>query len=58
MLFPSVTALDFYVRGDDKFNNQDYAGALADYTQAITLYARYDNAYYSRGLVRAAQGDR
>ena len=54
----SPTASQMTNSGKAKFNKQDYQGALADYTQAITLDPHYAEAYTNRGFARNAQGDK
>ncbi len=60
---PSVVAAapkadDFLIRGNEKYNQKDYKGAFADYTQAIRLNPNYAVPYYNRGNVRSALGDK
>ncbi len=50
---PSLSAREFFDRGDDKRGHGDYEGAIADYTQAIRLKPDYVEAYNRRGLVRS-----
>ncbi|MFQ4141201.1 tetratricopeptide repeat protein [Chlorogloeopsis sp. ULAP02] len=49
---------DFYLKGNEKYSQKDYKGAIADYTEAIRLNPNYIAAYYNRGLVRSALGDK
>jgi tetratricopeptide (TPR) repeat protein len=51
-LTSEMTAVDFYRRGKAKFHAKDAQGALADYTQALTLRPDYALAYTDRGRVR------
>jgi tetratricopeptide (TPR) repeat protein len=44
-----MTAEDFLKRGENKRNNDDIIGAIADFTQAIKLKPDYVEAYYLRG---------
>ena len=47
-----MTARQFYDRGDDKREQEDYQGAIEDYTQAIRLKPDYVFAYITRGIAR------
>ena len=42
----------------EKIINQDYKGAIADYTKAIQLNPNYAEAYYNRGLAKTDLEDR
>jgi tetratricopeptide (TPR) repeat protein len=44
-----MTAEDFLKRGENKRDNNDSIGAIADFTQAIKLKPDYVEAYYLRG---------
>jgi tetratricopeptide (TPR) repeat protein len=55
---PEPTAEDFLEQGNEKYRNQDYQGAFADYDRAIQLKPDYAIAYYNRGGVRSALGDK
>ncbi|NET33719.1 MAG: J domain-containing protein [Cyanothece sp. SIO1E1] len=48
---------DFYVRGVYRASEQDYQGALADYTRAIQLNSRFVEAYLKRGQIHYILGD-
>ncbi|NJM73621.1 MAG: hypothetical protein HC862_27825 [Scytonema sp. RU_4_4] len=52
------TANNWFLQGIQKANQQDFQGALSDFTQAISLNSQYAEAYYQRGLIYAkyAQG--
>ncbi|MDB9318449.1 tetratricopeptide repeat protein [Nodularia spumigena] len=52
------TAINWFLQGKIKVNQQDYSGALLDFTQAIKIDSQYAEAYYQRGLIYAqyAQG--
>ncbi len=51
-------ATQWFLQGIQKANQQDYQGALSDFTQAIENNPQYAEAYYQRGLIYAqyAQG--
>jgi eukaryotic-like serine/threonine-protein kinase len=46
---PSHDAKFYCDHGEEKFNNKDYKGAIADYNQAIHLSPQDANTYYQRG---------
>ncbi|BAT51540.1 Tetratricopeptide TPR_2 repeat protein [Nostoc sp. NIES-3756] len=48
---------DFYIQAGDKYDKGDYQGAIADYTQAISLNPKYTEAYYNRGNARSKLKD-
>ncbi|MBD2437207.1 protein kinase domain-containing protein [Nostoc sp. FACHB-110] len=39
----------YYQEGLDKYNNQDFRGAIEDYTQAININPNFAMAYFNRG---------
>lgn len=47
-----TSAQDYYTEGEGKFINQDYEGAIKDYSQAIELNPDHVEAYYNRGLAK------
>lgn len=47
----------YYNRGNLRCSQQDYRGAIADYTRAIELRPDFGDAYYNRGLVYLRQGN-
>lgn len=49
---------NWFLQGIQKANQQDYQGALLDFTQAIQINHQHAEAYYQRGLiyVKYAQG--
>lgn len=60
---PSLDRIDNEVndllrQGVEKYDKQDYKGAIADYDQAIKLRPSYADAYYNRGNSRSDLGDK
>jgi len=53
-----LTAEEWFNLGVDKFNVEDYQGAIADYNQAITIKPDYADAYNRRGLAKSGLGDK
>lgn len=52
-----LSAEEYFERGNDRYNESDFEGAIANYTEAIDLNPHYVVAYNNRGLARAGQGD-
>ena len=52
----SISTETYYNWGNKKSDLGDYAGAIADYTQAIRLRPDLAPAYYNRGSAKAALG--
>jgi tetratricopeptide (TPR) repeat protein len=50
--------LPTYNRGIAKYESGDKAGAIADYTQAITINPQDAKAYYNRGNAKSESGDK
>jgi tetratricopeptide (TPR) repeat protein len=50
-------AEDFLIQGEEKYEKEDYQGAIAAYTQAIVLNPNYAEAYNGRGNARYRLGD-
>jgi len=46
------TAKEFYNRGVEKIDLQDYIGAIADFTKIIEIYPKNGDAYHSRGYAK------
>ena len=46
------------MRGIAKYELGDKAGAMADYTQAITINPQYAEAYYNRGIAKYESEDK
>ena len=42
----------YYKRGNDKYDAEDYKGALKDYTKAIKINPQYSDAFNNRGNVK------
>lgn len=55
---PSPPELAYIAQGNARADQGDTAGALAEYTQALTLNPQNATAYNNRGNVRADQGDK
>ncbi|BAY42116.1 hypothetical protein NIES2111_65120 (plasmid) [Nostoc sp. NIES-2111] len=53
------TASNWFFQGIQKISQQDYQGALLDFTKAIEIDDQYAPAYFQRGLIyiRYAQGE-
>ena len=45
-LYSQNTAEEFVKRGDSKFNNADYKGAIEDYTEAIRLDSIFEKTTF------------
>ena len=44
---------EFYnKRGNEKYDAEDYKGAIKDYTKAIKINPQYGDAYYNRGFAK------
>ncbi|MCS6815663.1 MAG: tetratricopeptide repeat protein, partial [Cyanobacteria bacterium] len=57
LLVQSLSAEDYFRQAFNKQQSGDNRGAIADYDQAIRLRPNYADAYYNRGLSKAAIGD-
>ena len=53
-----MTPTDFNKRGKEKYDTNDYQGAIEDDTEAIKLDPNYAEADHNRGVARTAQGDK
>ena len=53
----SISAETYYVRGNIKFKQGDYVGAITDFDEAIQLKPDYAEAYNNRGLAKHELGD-
>jgi len=53
----TLSAKEYLDNGNTKFNQKDYTGAIADYTQAIELDPKLAPAYNNRGLAKARLKD-
>jgi len=52
-----MNAWQFYDQGKIKIQNNDYKGAIEDFTQALLLWNKYERVYYERGNVLSALTD-
>ena len=52
-----MSAQELDARGDDKYNNENYQGAIEDYNLAIQLEPDYAEAYYDRAWAKKDSGD-
>lgn len=52
-----MSAEDYYERGGNRYEQDDFEGAIAEYTGAIELNPHYTYAYCGRGLARIGKGD-
>jgi tetratricopeptide (TPR) repeat protein len=52
---PTLTADDYFVSANQKYNTGDYREALINYDRAIALNPNYASAYYNRGLLKQDQ---
>jgi tetratricopeptide (TPR) repeat protein/S1-C subfamily serine protease len=57
LLLGQLSAEEYVRRGNNRFNQGDYRGAIADFTQAIALDPRNAVAYAGRGAARNVLGD-
>ncbi len=49
---------DFYIKANEKYDQKDYRGAIADYSEAIRLNPNYAEAYLNRGDTHYDLGDK
>ncbi|MBM2833395.1 MAG: Tetratricopeptide 2 repeat protein [Candidatus Brocadiaceae bacterium] len=47
----------YFKRGNDKYDSQDYTGAVKDYSKAIELNPKYASTYNNRGSAKAKLQD-
>lgn len=52
------TAESVKMQGNDRFNSQDYEGAISYYTRAIEIDPKYAAAYYNRGMAKIKMGQK
>jgi tetratricopeptide (TPR) repeat protein len=50
-------AEEYFGKGEIKYNNGDYSGAIADYSMALEAFQKYPEALYKRGLAKTYLGD-
>lgn len=49
---------DFYFeRGDKRLDNEDYIGAIADFSRVLESQPNNDAAYHNRGMAKHSQGE-
>jgi len=53
----TLTAIDYYNRGNTKASNSNFQEAVIDYTEAIRLNPELQEAYSNRGNAKNALGD-
>ena len=51
------SADDFFKRGNAKYKNGDYQGAIVDYNKAIAINPQLAEAYTNRGNTKVRSGD-
>ncbi|MCM1982842.1 serine/threonine-protein kinase [Lyngbya confervoides] len=54
---PERTAQDWFDQANEKADQEDYEGAIADYTKAIELNPSWTSAYINRGFARRLARD-
>lgn len=54
---PSPSITNLFERGLNKQDHEDYAGAIADYTEFLRTHRYHLEAYTNRGFARAMQND-
>ncbi len=52
-----TSATSFYNSGVHKYKAGDLDGAIADFTQAITLRSDYAESYFNRSVCKRRKGD-
>jgi tetratricopeptide (TPR) repeat protein len=52
-----LTAQELFERGNTRFVDCDFDGAITDYNEAIQLKSDFPSAYYHRGMARYEKGD-
>jgi tetratricopeptide (TPR) repeat protein len=57
MLVSQTTVQDYLKRGNQRWGQKDFRGAISDYTEAIRLNPKSSNAYALRGIARGSLGD-
>jgi tetratricopeptide (TPR) repeat protein len=57
VLLSQVSADDYYRRGNRRYDQQDFLGAIEDYTESIRINPNADNAYNNRGNARLNSQD-
>jgi tetratricopeptide (TPR) repeat protein len=51
----ALSASDYFVRASSKYDQKDYKGAIADYTEVIKIDPSNASAYHNRGLAKSKE---
>jgi tetratricopeptide (TPR) repeat protein len=53
----TLSASDYFLRASSKYDQEDYKGAIADYTEVIKISPNNADAYHNRGLAKSKKMD-